>query len=54
MNGGTHEYEIVQIGCTDGEFDLMKRAAEEDGQSVEEWFRDRLIEIASDQQHAVT
>ncbi len=54
MNGGTHQSEIVQINCTTIEFNLMKRAAEEEARGVDEWFRDRLVEIASNQQHAVT
>ena len=51
MHGGTHMSETVQVGCTKAQLDLMKRAAEEVGQKVEEWFRDQIVQIAGDYQH---
>ncbi|MEE9208171.1 MAG: hypothetical protein V3U67_07345 [Gemmatimonadota bacterium] len=53
MAGKNPESELVQIGCTEAELDLMKRAAAEDGKMVEEWFRDQLVRIASTQHQVI-
>lgn len=53
MQGGIHTSETVQVACTEAQFDLLKRAAEQVGQSVEDWFRDQLVQIAGNDQPGI-